>query len=666
MGPLRGSSSALVVIVVAAIAVTAPAVGALGTAGVAPQSIGTAVGIGPPVPVPDPGSGDDARRGGGGVPTKIDACRAITEPGRYVLVADLSMRGSKPCLHVRASDVTIDGDGHTVSGDGSPDSMGLLVFEGERGGDAPDDTPLENVTVSDLRFSGFADAVRVGDDDAMGTQVTLAGVAVANSQGGISMLESEDSTLRNVTVEGGRFGVYLLEVRDLLARNLTVRSADTGVFLSDTVSDSRFVDLTAVGNGEGVYLSDSVSDNAFVRARVVDNEGPGIRFADSGDNTVRDSVVRDNGDSGVVSDPAYREAFVNVTVANNAGPEFRVEEGEDPFRVRDVTVGDRFVLAPGSGEPTAFAGGVGVVATGEVPGGLDGTLVGEAGLAVRNVGAPVEVGVALDDAAATDVSLWANHDGSWVRMPNARVVDDRLVGTVAEDGVVVALQDGTDQTDGGSATQIDSCTAITEPGRYELTGDVGSDAADTCIDVRASDVTLDGNGYTVAGPGTGVEDSLGLRVLSPTDDERLTNVTVRGVRLSDWAAGVQAGPPVDSPGPRVEFVDVTVADTGGILLYGTDDSVLRNVTVTDGDTGMYVWETSNLTVEDSTVSDNDGRGLFLAQVVEDSQFRGSPSSATTAAASTSARTPRTTSSGTRRSVTTVSTACGSPTPSTTS
>ncbi|PSQ05398.1 hypothetical protein BRC97_09175 [Halobacteriales archaeon QS_6_71_20] len=171
--------------------------------------------------------------------------------------------------------------------------------------------------------------------------------------------------------------------------------------------------------------------------------------------------------------------------------------------------------------------------------------------------------------------------------------------------------------------EIDSCTTINESGTYELTDDVESSADGVCIHVRASDVVLDGNGNSVVG--TGAPDSIGLLVYNGTvdgfnDAEPLTNVTVRDVEVADWDQGVRAGPAAGSSGPRVRLLDVSVRNAAGVSLYGTDDSVLRNVNVTGGESGLYLWEASNVTAESLTVTDTTDVGVFLAQNVRDSRL----------------------------------------------
>ncbi|MFC7047007.1 hypothetical protein ACFQH6_17840 [Halobacteriaceae archaeon GCM10025711] len=79
-----------------------------------------------------------------------------------------------------------------------------------------------------------------------------------------------------------------------------------------------------------------------------------------------------------------------------------------------------------------------------------------------------------------------------------RVVLLVAVLAVVSAGGAVLLSDG---SDGRDATTLDSCTTITEGGRYVLAGDVVDSDADTCIRVRASDVVLDGAGHRVDGVG---------------------------------------------------------------------------------------------------------------------------------------------------------------------
>lgn len=148
---------------------------------------------------------------------------------------------------------------------------------------------------------------------------------------------------------------------------------------------------------------------------------------------------------------------------------------------------------------------------------------------------------------------------------------------------------GSDALDGHDApgTPIDSCTSITEPGRYVLDTDVTADeSVDTCIRIRTSDVVLDGAGNAIEG--VGAFGTAGVSV-EHAGERPLSNVTVRNVTVRGWDDGI-----------RVVRVD------GGRV---------AGVTVTDTRIGVLLLNARNVTLADAVARDNRLRGVSL---VEDS------------------------------------------------
>jgi len=141
-----------------------------------------------------------------------------------------------------------------------------------------------------------------------------------------------------------------------------------------------------------------------------------------------------------------------------------------------------------------------------------------------------------------------------------------VIAAVALSGAVgLSAIAGTASAANGT-TVIDGCTVIDEPGTYELGGNLtdvndsrmigGSDTRATCIDIRASDVTLDGNGYVFdsADPSSSSEQR-GISV-NGTFGAR-ENVTVRNITLTDWPRAVWVR---NASGVTVVDVDVRVRD----------------------------------------------------------------------------------------------------------
>lgn len=133
------------------------------------------------------------------------------------------------------------------------------------------------------------------------------------------------------------------------------------------------------------------------------------------------------------------------------------------------------------------------------------------------------------------------------------------------------------------ATDVSACRVIDEPGQYELTTDISSNATDTCIVIDANDVTFDGNGHTISRTG---DDPDGTAIGQPsgTPDD-LENVTVEDVTVTDWAFGVQ--------------------------FYHVRNGSAENVTARDGQWGITI-ETSTVTVTDSTVRNHSMAGIQTA------------------------------------------------------
>src|SRR6056297_3184808 len=102
-------------------------------------------------------------------------------------------------------------------------------------------------------------------------------------------------------------------------------------------------------------------------------------------------------------------------------------------------------------------------------------------------------------------------------------------------GGLWAVYDGL-ETDARQSQTIESCTTITDPGRYVLTADVTDSEADNCIRIRSADVIIAGRGHRI--DGVGAFGTAGVVARSNTD-RPLENVTVRNVTVTDWDDGIR-------------------------------------------------------------------------------------------------------------------------------
>lgn len=460
------------------------------------------------------------------------------------------------------------------------------------------------VTVADNRLnatntSGANEGIFVWADG----DGTEASVGVTNNTVGALTGQSPPDNGIKFTVDGED------QVLDTAVRNNTVTATDDGIELdAGSFSDASTLRATIADNEVtagvlGIQVEADGSDNdAQVSVRrnrlEVETDGIEVEADDSGvalTATIANNVVDGAAADGVALDAGGDGATVDATVDGNV-----VGNGDTGVDLRLAGGNDRVDVSLLDNELTVE--GVAVVTAGPVDGVvLDGNLLDGGLYGVRNDNTTS----GYVDATNND---WGSPDGPDSAGPYA----DPVTGTLADGngsnvtelsgGVSNVRFDpwtGKEESPGG-AEPIDGCTVIDEPGRYELTGNVTAESAEYCIRITASNVTFDGNGYTVDGVngesgtvgilvGARAETSLGW---APAETAQgLENVTVRTVRVVDWAAGIRLASRI---GP-------------------TDDVAVDGVSVVGADSGIVVDRGRGVTIRDSVVRDASVYGISLRE-----------------------------------------------------
>jgi hypothetical protein len=125
-----------------------------------------------------------------------------------------------------------------------------------------------------------------------------------------------------------------------------------------------------------------------------------------------------------------------------------------------------------------------------------------------------------------------------------------------------------------TAATVSGCTRIESGGVYRLDRDLpgGVGPSGTCIAINASDVTVDGDGYTLAGDGSGT----GVGVVR----SGLANVTVRDLTVRNVSSGVDLN---GTDRAAVQSVAVRATGVDGVSLRGATDAVARDILATPVD-----------------------------------------------------------------------------------
>lgn len=287
--------------------------------------------------------------------SSVGSCTDVTSSGVYTLGADLA--GDDPvCMNVTASDVVVDGQGHTIDASGG---MGVLVANGETGlrnvtvrnltvrngtvgvqFGAPG-VPVENATLRSAAVLGNADGgvriaagrnvtvvdSRLADNDQFGLEldgadrfrlevdgfygtvsnVTVLDTVVNGNDGfGISVMNADDTVIENVDVSDNFGNVFAARSDGLVLRGVTARNAGfDGVVILDS-PDAVLRNVDAAGNGGNGVTIRSSDDVAVTDGRFTDNR-IGIQSLASEGLQLVDVAVLDNAEWAIRLDSFSRE-----------------------------------------------------------------------------------------------------------------------------------------------------------------------------------------------------------------------------------------------------------------------------------------------------------------------------------------------------------------------
>jgi parallel beta-helix repeat protein len=117
----------------------------------------------------------------------------ITEPGTYQLDQDISAGDAGACIKILCSDVTIEGNGHTLEGSGGDSSCGVLVHGSGS---------LSNIKVQNLHLSDWYYGVYYWDASGTIQENTFSGNTY-----GVVLNPGGGSTVSGNTVTAGQYGM---------------------------------------------------------------------------------------------------------------------------------------------------------------------------------------------------------------------------------------------------------------------------------------------------------------------------------------------------------------------------------------------------------------------------------------------------------------------------
>ncbi len=167
----------------------------------------------------------------------------------------------------------------------------------------------------------------------------------------------------------------------------------------------------------------------------------------------------------------------------------------------------------------------------------------------------------------------------------------------------------------GPVTVIDRSTVITAPGFYALGAGVVNTTALVWLDIRASDVTIDGMGRRI--DGVDRSGSYGIRVRG---DGILSNVTIHNLTVTDFAYGIAF--------ENVKFghivgIEASSNTYDGILVVGGHDNRIECSIIDRDDDGINLVSTDRAFITHNIVTENvRGSGIHLSMGCDEATLLG--------------------------------------------
>lgn len=236
-------------------------------------------------------AGDGKKKGNhdsaDGERTEITECTTITESGSYVLADDLETAPESACITVRASDVLIDGRGHSITGPNGQgvEGVGVLV-------QPPGDESISNVTVTDLTLERLRTGVIFDDvTDGVIKAVTSEMTTIAGTS--FVLIDADRNVLVDNDLERGGSGIYLINANEnVLVGNSTANTFFPGLDLLESDGNTLVGNTVTSVDGVGILLQRSNGNHLLQNIATLN--AIGISLVGSNDNRLDLNAANEN------------------------------------------------------------------------------------------------------------------------------------------------------------------------------------------------------------------------------------------------------------------------------------------------------------------------------------------------------------------------------------
>jgi len=262
-------------------------------------------------------------------PYQLNRCYTIVQSGYYILTGDIESI-DQDCIVIEAHDVSINGDEHAITGNGSDHETQYQAISTEG---------YDRISIQDIILGGFYAGIQLRDSEGPSfiSGVTVSDMFDSGIEGlGVTNITITGNTISNISDDGISIGSYIEET-EIESSGVTISNNTISEIDDDGIDISYSSDVLITGNllsdidSDGIYAEEIneliVSDNI-----ISDTGADGIDISDDGDGntdiTIINNTLTNIGDNGIELDEVY-----GATITGNAmeilGDGIAVDDSED-------------------------------------------------------------------------------------------------------------------------------------------------------------------------------------------------------------------------------------------------------------------------------------------------------------------------------------------------
>jgi hypothetical protein len=211
----------------------------------------------------------------------ISECGPVTAPGTYTVTTNITAPAATNCITISASGVSIDLQGHTISGSGF--SSGI-ISTGQQ----------QNIIIANGTITGFNQNINMNVNYLTISNINAlnAGFSGINNAGSFTVVSDTQAN------HNGKYGIYFYGNNNIVYRTTANYNGQDGMAFLQQSATNTVSDGTANGNGQhGIYFANG---NSTVNDSSANNNtsGDGI-FAGGSNNVLTSNTANGNGSHGI-------------------------------------------------------------------------------------------------------------------------------------------------------------------------------------------------------------------------------------------------------------------------------------------------------------------------------------------------------------------------------